>query len=153
MVLTVHLLTGAALASKIQPAPLALVLAFLSHYFLDFLPHPDYSIKNIKKKRWNKSYSEFLKVGVDICFGVLLIFIFSKNQPIIYAGAFSAILADGFTLLGLIFSNNFLRHNDNFHEKIHFLKHKKISPFWGIFSQVAVTFLAIFFLLQPRILL
>ena len=35
MILTCHLLAGAAIASKIGIIPLALVLAFLSHYFRD----------------------------------------------------------------------------------------------------------------------
>jgi len=148
MILTAHLLAGAALASKIQPAPLAFVLAFLSHYFLDIIPHWEYSTENIKEKRWRKSFPDFLKVGADICVGILLILIFSNKQPIIYAGAFAAILADGLTLLGLIFSNKLLRHNDDFHQKIHFLRDKKIPLFWRIFSQILVIFLAIFFLLQ-----
>lgn len=148
MLLTAHLLTGAVIASKIHPTPLALALAFLSHYFLDAIPHSEeYSIKNIRGKRWKKSALDFLKVGADICFGILLILLFSKNQPIIYAGAFSAILADGLTLFGLIFSNELLKHNDDFHQKIHFLKHKKIPLFWKIFSQLAIIILAIFFLL------
>lgn len=146
MILTVHLLAGAAIASKIQSAPLALFLAFLSHYFLDFIPHWEYSIENIREKRWKKSLFDFLKVGLDILAGVLLLFLCSENQPIIYAGAFLAISPDGLTLIGLIFSNKFLVHNDDFHQKIHFLRDKKIPLFWGIFSQVVVVILAIFFL-------
>ena len=146
MILTAHLLAGAAIASKIQPAPLALFLAFLSHYFLDLIPHWEYSIDNIKGKRWGKSLFDFLKVGLDILAGVLLIFLFSENQPIIYAGAFLAIFPDGLTLFGLIFSNKLLEHNDDFHNKIHFLKDIKIPLFWEIFSQALVGGLAILFL-------
>ena len=147
MILTCHLLAGAAIASKISNPIWALLLAFLSHYFLDVIPHWQYSIENIRGKQWEKSLFDFLKVFLDILAGILLIFIFSKNQPIIYAGAFLAISPDGLTLLGLIFSNKLLEHNDDFHQqKIHFLKYKKIPRFWRIFSQVLISGLAIFFL-------
>lgn len=146
MILTPHLLAGAALASKIQIAPLALILAFLSHYFLDFIPHQDHCVKHIKERQWRKSFLEFLKIGVDFCFGIFLIFMFFDKQPIIYAGAFLAILADGLAFLNLIFPNKALRAHEIFHRKIHFLEYKKIPRFWRIFSQILIIFIAILFL-------
>lgn len=146
MILTAHLLTGAALASKIHCAPLALSLAFLSHYFLDLIPHQEYSIENIREKRWKKSQLDFLKVFLDISFGTFFILLLAKNNPLIFTAAFLAILPDGFTLLSLVFPNKMLRIHDNFHQKIHFLEYKKIPVFWRIFSQVLVVSLAIFFL-------
>ena len=146
MLLTPHILAGAAIAAKTANPALGLILAFLSHYVFDLFPHQEYTIENIKGKRWKKAYADFLKVGGDICFGILLIFIFSDGQPIIYAGAFFAILADGLTFLGLIFSNKLLVHNDDFHQKIHFLKNKKVPAFWGVLSQVLIISIAIFFL-------
>lgn len=174
MILTCHLLTGAAIALKIQPTPLALILAFLSHYLLDIIPHREYSIKNIFEKRWSKSFFDFLKVFLDIAFGALLILFLSKNQPIIYAGALFAILPDGFTFLALIFLKiKILRKHRNFHQNIiHFFKilenpvllikkgesgvNKKPPQFLSskiwlgckIFSQVLVGGLAIFFLIS-----
>lgn len=147
MILTVHLLTGAALAAKIKFSPLALILAFFSHYILDLIPHWEYSIKNIKGKRWGKSLPDFLKATIDFSSGILLIFIFSENQPIIYAGALIAILTDGFTMIGLILSNEWLRTHDDLHQKIHFLRDKKVPSFWKIFSKILVAGLAIFFLI------
>jgi len=135
MILTCHLLIGAAIASKIQPAPLALGLAFLSHYFLDFIPHQEYSLKNIFEKRWRKSKLDFLKIFLDFSFGILLILLFSKNpcpkpdlflgfEPIIYAGAFFAVLPDGFTFLALIFEKSkILGKHHRFHQNtIHLFK-------------------------------
>lgn len=149
MILTAHLLTGAALATKIKIVPLAFILAFLSHYFLDFLPHKEYSIKNIFERRWRKSFFDFLKVTLDISFGILLVFILAKNLSLALAGGFLAILVDGFTLLFLIFpKSKILEKHYSFHiEKIHFFKKKKISLFWEIFSQVIIIFIAIFLLL------
>jgi len=51
MILTTHMLAGAAAASKISNPFLALPLALLSHYLCDFLPHNDYSIINIVERR------------------------------------------------------------------------------------------------------
>lgn len=148
MVFTCHLLTGATIISKIQPAPLGFLLAFLSHYILDFLPHSEYSVENIKKKNWRNSFFDFLRIGIDLSLGIILISIFSDRQLLTYAGALSAILPDGLTFLGIIFSNKILRHNDDFHERIHFLKNKKISAFWRIFSQTVIIVLSILLLLS-----
>jgi len=135
MIFTCHLLTGAAIASKIQSAPLALGLAFLSHYVLDFIPHREYSVKNIFEKRWRKSKLDFLKIFLDFSFGILLILFFSKNpcllstsfwngKLIIYSGAFFAVLPDGFTFLALIFEKSkVLGRHYHFHQNtIHFFK-------------------------------
>lgn len=147
MILTPHLLLGAAIASKIEYAPLAIILAFLSHYLLDLIPHIEYSIDNIEKKQWQKSLPDILRVFLDFSFGILLILIFSNNQPIIFVCAFFAILPDGLSLLNSSFPNKILKTYSNIHQgKIHFLKHKKISIFWRISSQLLVILISIFLL-------
>ena len=147
MILTPHLLLGAAIASKIEYAPLAIILAFLSHYLLDLIPHIEYSIDNIEKNQWQKSLPDISRVFLDFSFGILLILIFSNNQPIIFACAFFAILPDGLSLLNYSFSNKILKIYGNIHQKkIHFLKHKKISFSWRILSQLLVILISIFLL-------
>lgn len=147
MILIPHLLFGAAIASKIEYAPLAIILAFLSHYLLDLIPHAEYPIENIEKKQWRKVLLDVLKVSVDFFLGTLLIFIFSNNQPIIYVCAFFAILSDGLSLLNSFFPNRILKMHSDFHrKKIHFLKYKKISIFWRIFSQMIIVAISIFFM-------
>ncbi len=145
MLLTPHLLVGAAIASRIN-LPLGLVLAFLSHYLLDFFPHSEYSIKNIQQKLWGKSLPEFLKIFLDISIGVFLIFIISKNFFLAGTGGFFAILPDGLIFLGLIFPNKLLKLHHTFMRKIHFFKDKKISLFWEIFCQSLIIVAAIYFL-------
>lgn len=148
MILTTHLVAGAVIATKINNPVLGLFLAFLSHYFLDFICHREYNINNIIEKQWKKSRFDFLKVFLDISLGVLLILFFSKNLSIALLGGFFSILADGFTILNLIFSNKLLQTHNNFHQKIHFLKYKKI-PFGGrILTQLLITLTAIFLLMQ-----
>lgn len=121
---------GAAIAFKIHNPVLAVVLAFLSHYVLDFIPHIEYD--------WKKSYFSFLKVILDFFIGILLISIFSDLRPVVFIASFFAILPDGLSLL------NF--HKKFHQEKIHYFRDKKISNFWRIFFQVLMALGALFFL-------
>lgn len=147
MILLVHMLLGALIGKEINNPILAIILAFFSHYILDFLPHVEYPIENIEKNQWTKALPDILRVALDFSLGILLIFLFSKNHPIIYVCAFFAIIPDGLSLLKSFAKNKILEKHSKLHqEKIHFLKHKKISNFWRIFSQVAVTVICVVFL-------
>lgn len=149
MILICHLLAGAAIAANITNPILALFLAFLSHYFLDIIPHQEYDIKNIREKNWQKSYLSFLKVSLDATLGILVIFFLSGTNVLIFAGAFLAALPDGLTFLFLFLPENKLfKKYQTFHLGLHsFIDDEKIPVFWGVFSQVLVVLLAIFFLL------
>jgi len=147
MILLAHLLFGAVIASYIKNPILAIILTFLSHYLLDFIPHAEYPIKNISEKDWKKSLPDFLKILVDFTTGAVLIFIFSAKTPIIFICAFFAILPDGLTVLSAIFPNRFLAmHNFVHSKKIHVLKTKKISNFWRILSQAIIVMFSIILL-------
>lgn len=146
MILLVHLLFGAAIGSAVKNIPIAIVSAFLSHYFLDFLPHIEYPIKNTEKKQWHIMLPDILKIILDFCLGILLILIFSKNQPIIYVCVLLAILPDGFTVLNHFAPNKILGVHDKFHQKIHFLKYKKISNFWKFSFQILIVIISILLL-------
>lgn len=151
MILTCHLLAGAAIASKISNPAWALPLAFLNHYFLDALPHKDYSIANIHQKQWNKAFFDFLKVFIDVFSGFLLISLFADNNMIIFYAAFLTIAPDGVTLLSKIIPENKIMY---LHQKIHMAVNtigdseinKKIPCFLGILSQIIVISAAIYFL-------
>jgi len=149
MILLVHLLLGALIGQKISDPVLAIVLAFLSHYFLDLFPHIEYPIENITKKQWHRALPDILRVILDFSVGILLIFLFanplanSKNI-IIFACALFAILPDGFSLLDSVAKNKILQKHSKFHQKrIHFLRDKKISIFWRVSSQIiaVITFI------------
>jgi hypothetical protein len=144
MILLVHLLLGALIGQKISSPILAIILALLSHYLLDLIPHTEYRVENIVNKQWQRMLPEIIKVFLDFCLGILLMILFSKNYPIIYICAFFAILPDGLSVLSIIFKNNFLESYNYFHHTIiHQLKYKKISNFWRVFSQVAVVVICI----------
>ncbi len=139
------MLLGAAIGSSVRSIPLAIILAFLSHYFLDFIPHIDYELKDMEKKKWIMLLPNLFKVALDFFLGLLLIFIFSKNQPIIYLCAFLAIVPDGLTVLHSLMPNKILTFHNKLHiGKIHFLKdNKKISTFWRITSQAVVAIISV----------
>jgi hypothetical protein len=136
MILLVHLLLGALIGQKIANPFLAVILAFLSHYFLDLFPHIEYNIDKISGKQWKLAKSQVISVLIDFFAGLSLILLFSNNSLITFVCAFFAILPDGLSALELFFKNNLLRrHNELHQEKIHFLKNKKFSMFWRISSQ------------------
>jgi hypothetical protein len=146
MILLVHMIFGAAIGSAVKNVPAAIILAVLSHYFLDTLPHIEYNVENVKNRKWRKALPDILRIVLDFLLGVLLITILSKNQPIIYIYAFLAILPDSFSFLIYIVPNAFSRVHDGLHEKIHFLRNRKISFFWRITSQVLVVIFSIILL-------
>jgi hypothetical protein len=151
MILIPHLIISGVIAAKINYLPLALILAFLSHYLLDFLPHIEYSIDNIENKNWKKSGRDFLKLGIDFLIGLffltLIYFITKTNYYILAAAGFLGIFPDMITGAYFFYPDNkLLKWHYKLHQKIHLFKYKKISDKWRIFSQIAVIVLALFFL-------
>ncbi len=144
------MLFGAAIGASIYNIPSAILLAFLGHYFLDFFPHVEYlestenSIKNLKTDGLKKNAKDITKVLLDFFLGIILIFLFSKNQPIIYLCAFVSIIPDGLTVIYNLLPNKILDLHNKFHKKIHYLtKQKKFSIFWKIFTQVIAVVVSI----------
>ena len=137
------MLFGAAIGSYINNIPVAILLAFLSHYLLDFIPHIDYSLKDTHKKGWVLFLPNISKIILDICSGIIIILIFSKNYPIIYICTFFSMLPDSFTVLNNLLPNKILESHFKLHNKIHFLKDKKISNFWRILSQILIVIISI----------
>ena len=140
MILLVHMLFGAAVGLSINNIYIAIIVAFLSHYFLDLFPHIEYNIKSTRR-------NAIIKILTDLCLGFLLVFIFSKNLSIAYVYAIVAIMPDGLTVLGKLLPNKILATHTYIHtQKVHFLKHKKISTFWRIFSQIMAIVISIILL-------
>jgi hypothetical protein len=142
MILLVHLLFGALIGQKISNPLLAIILAFLGHYFLDFIPHIEYP-NNVSQGIRRR---DIVKVLADFISGILLIMLFSENRPIIYVSALFAILPDIIYASKFFWSNRLIRTHERFHDKIHFLGNKKIPMFLRIFSQVIVVILCLILL-------
>ena len=146
MILLVHMLLGAAIGSAVKNIPLAIALAFLSHYFLDLFPHIEYDIENITKKQWRKALPNFLRVFLDFCLGALLIFLFSKNYSSIYVCAFIAVLPDGLYFLGKILPIKIFETHNRFCEEIQIFNKAKIPIFWRFASQIIAVIVSILLL-------
>ncbi len=152
MILTAHILAGAAASSATDNYWLAGALGFLSHFALDFLPHNgEYSIDGLKQRKFNRRFlSDGLKVALDLVIGfsLVLYFIFSSHRKnIVLVGAIFGILPDLFSFLYYLFPL-YYSPVDYLHKKVHFLENKKINPFIKIFSQAAVSALALWILKQ-----
>ena len=153
MILLVHMLFGAAIGSIIKNPILAVFLAFLGHYFLDLFPHVEYLqsveslLKKIKENKLKEVMYGIIKVFLDFCLGILIIFIFSKNQIIIYLCAFITLIPDGLTVINSLFFHPILQRHQKIHgEKVHFLKNKKIPKFWRISTQIVTITISIILL-------
>ena len=149
MLLAPHILVGVAIITKVPNPVLGLLLVFLSHYFLDFFPHTEYSVDNIKSGQWSKSLSDFLKIFWDMALGLVIVFFTVGYTPLILIVVFLTILPDGLTLLYCIFpTNKLMKKHLEIHAAINAVcKNKKIPAVLGIINQVGIIALAIFFLL------
>jgi len=144
MILTLHFLLGSAIASRIKPFFVALILCFLSHYFLDSLPHHEYSVKNIKEKNWKSAQLDFLKILLDISLGATASLFFAKNPYLALAGGGVAVFPDFLSFLSLLFSKNrVFAFHQKLHHKIHCPTIKEYNPVLKILSEIGVILLAL----------
>lgn len=151
MIITCHLLAGAAIVTKIHNPLLSLPLAFISHYFLDFIPHIEYEPSPKRSVNGKINWvSFFLKIGLDFLIGTLIILIISKNKILPLAGGLLGILGDFDNIIFLfpaLFKNKILKsYADFFKNKLHPPENKKIPFGVKILTQVIVALVAIYFL-------
>jgi hypothetical protein len=120
VILTTHILSGAALGANIQNPYAVAAFAVALHFALDILPHGDY----LNKK---SSIREFWKVAIDLFFGFAIIAaaLFSKGalEPDtlrnILIGIFFSVLPDGITFLYWKMGVKFLKPVYDFHQNLH----------------------------------
>ncbi|HRZ30658.1 MAG TPA: hypothetical protein P5274_03295 [Candidatus Paceibacterota bacterium] len=110
MVLTPHAVVGASIASIFKLNPFTAFFAgFLSHFFMDSVPHWDYKLRSARLDEVNplnndlvinrESTIDFIKIGFDAFLGLSLSLIFftlgaNVSPLVILAGALGAILPD-----------------------------------------------------------
>ena len=97
LILTPHILVGAAIASQISNPVLGIIFAFFSHYVIDAIPHAEYSINNVTRRQINfPALREFFFAFSDIATGLTLVYLLTlvgtHNQFAILAGGFAAAL-------------------------------------------------------------
>jgi len=151
MLLTPHILLGAAIGSKISSPAAIFALSFASHYFLDAFPHYEYEILGLKGKvAGNKKiFIDLLKLAADFCFGTGLALLLVWNSPFrtgAILGMLSALIPDALLFLYWRYPNSkFLKLFALPHRACHFLKN--LSPVWlGLSVEIIIGFATIFFL-------
>jgi len=156
MVLTPHLLIGAAIGAKTHNLGLIVILGILSHVVLDKLPHWDYANPGIscfkKTKDYKRLFVDLLKIATDGFVGSLVTFlvILKTNQfdswKFILLGIFFSILPDIFLFSSQVFgSENFSKKFKSFHYKFfHGPKTEKEGKitFLGLATEILVIMLA-----------
>ena len=105
MVLTPHMLVGAAIGSKVGNVWVVFVLAIIAHFLIDKLPHWDYS-DDVEEEIKNAFLLFISKVFLDLLSGsIILWYVFGVGQPLafnIFVGAVAGILPDMISFLILI---------------------------------------------------
>jgi len=94
MLVTTHALVGGLVATKIPNPIVTSPLLFLSHLFLDRLPHWDFGTGFRKRKK----ITNFFLGGLDLLGGIAACWlVFQKNlplNPLLWTGVFFSLLPD-----------------------------------------------------------
>lgn len=159
MILSPHLITSAALGANFQSTGwkiyLLPIIAIALHFILDRVPHYDYKIKPFSPIVAAKVITD-ISIGIIIILIIYLFFNPSLNLTIVAIGMFFGVLPDGFLLASFIFKNEWLQKYQRFHNFFHRKesenpeateKEKKAIAWAGLFTQIFVAIIAIYYLL------
>ena len=153
MLLTPHALVGGAIGASTDNLLYIIVLAILSHFVLDAVPHFDWGTWH-NNKNFELETKDYLLVAGDIA--LLLIFTYFlwdniKANPNIAVGGFFAILVD--LIDNVPFWKDYVRKLPVFsqmhslHRKIHFeLKMK--NWYWGVLTQIVIIIMAVIVIIK-----
>jgi len=148
MLITTHLITGAAIGSLVSSLPLSIILAILSHYSLDLLPHFDQGVfKDNRKKFYFWATVDFI-VG-----GTALYLIFSKisfqvDILVVSIAAIAPDLMDSSPIISsYIHKIKLLNRIYKFHKAIQ-KPGKKFIYSLGILTQLIVSGISLYLLLN-----
>lgn len=148
MLLTPHILIGALIGFKIQNPWLVFILAIISHFILDAIPHREYDIKALRRKKIDKQFIiELFQVITDLVIGVSTTIFFvwhspSRNSAIL--GMMAAVIPDGITFLYWRTKFPIFKTITDFHRfTIHPKNNKNTPLIWGLGGQLLIIALAI----------
>jgi hypothetical protein len=158
MILTPHLIIGAAIGAKTHNLGLIIILGILSHYILDFVPHWDYinhGIKNFHKtKDFKALFLDLFKIAIDGLIGLLIVLLVVwrkdllnlNNLIFIILGIFFSILPDILLFAAIIFRGTLTQKYVDFHHKfLHCPKDKEKEgkiTFLNISTEILVTIIS-----------
>lgn len=153
MILTPHMLVGAAIGSKTKNYWAIFILAVVSHFYLDALPHWEYASRLAGVSNY-EFLTTTLKSLADIVIGATIIYWLFKSSNrslFVFFGALFALLPDGLVFLYFLLQtalgwNLTLLHSFYlFHNYLHFLERPDFL-FWKIIGEGSVFFSALLFL-------
>lgn len=164
MILTPHIIVGAAIGAKTQDLGLIVILGLLSHIILDKIPHWDYDLPAVfrefrKNKKIKPLLSDFIKMAIDITIGLLIVFliIWYKNflnfdyLPFILFGIFISLLPDIILGFAFLFRNKIAKKINKISDFLHYKINKKQKEgkitFLGLITQIIVIIISCVFLL------
>lgn len=151
MLLVPHTIAAIAIASAIKQPELALPLAFLSHFVLDFIPHwdPPELVAILEAEvpvKLGRDALLFILTDFLLALFLGLLFVWQALPDLalaatIFGACFLANLADGFSL-PLLFGKRwgwvlFFRR---FHRATHV---RRLSAFWGLLPQAVVAIIGL----------
>lgn len=165
MIITPHAIVGATVSNIFQgDLVVAFILAFLSHYILDMMPHTDYDINGFMDNETKTVRSIFsdLKAATHLIFifidfivaTILCILFFVRNESTLYItliGVFGALLPDFFQFMFYKFKNQPWIFFQKIHDKTHHIIKFKHNNLWGIIFQILVPLFFIFIYFLNRI--
>lgn len=155
MILFFHLVFGAVWGVFISNFWLAVILAFLTHYLLDRLPHWEYNCPGFKTM--DNAFMiarDLFKVSADFFLGIALVIYLSRGsaqQNIIIAAAFAGALPDAFLFLywvvkrlkGARMAKKALKTYFIHHLNNHWDITKRFPKWWELASPTAVLILSV----------
>lgn len=147
MILLPHMLAGAALANLWPNNYWVILLALISHFLMDVIPHWEYLDIGFSIKK------AIPKIVLDLFVGLLLVYFSAGFSWWVLMSVFFSLLPDGFILLyALRKSSRYLRVYFDFNHYWHFIlwsaeKQKQMWFGWKILSQAAVIVISIIIIL------
>lgn len=154
MLTTVHFLVGAVIGKYINNIWLMIILAILSHYALDIIPHfsprgPKVCKGHLIEKKYIKKVAIWaLEIFFGIALLLFLIYLNKEKTTLMVLGAFFAWFPDLLCFVSW-------RHNIGFLNKIlprpgNIFYNRTKSLFWGILTNLIIAVAAII-LLVPKL--
>ncbi len=130
MILSAHIITGAAVGVNFSNPWLVVLLIVICHHLTDLLPHWDYGIKEIPLRKSFLKISADILIGFILVAGTLMIFneweiprnfsaLFSGLNLNIMLGIFFSLLPDGLLFLSWIFPKKPLTFYAKYHSFLH----------------------------------
>src|SRR4030042_3369309 len=130
MILTTHILTGAALGASAKNPYAIAGLSIVLHFLLDFFPHGDYLNKKTRFREIWKGLLDFF-AGIFVVAAIVYFRQDFRNEALlvnILTGVFFSLLPDFTTFLYLFLGMKFVKPIYNLHQKLHLLHYPDFAP-------------------------